>query len=290
MTRISAGSRSVVFNANVTGGQAIHRLVAFKTHSEEAIDTYMSFRAELCDLAAEVSFQSRRVPIDRFIDFVRAGDVADSRDRYAALRTAEILAYSAERVPSRPLPLPGTPELSGEKNRPLRPLEIGLVRLVARSRNFRKGTVNLAVLDAGGSAGDLPHMTPDRVETDGDVAVFHLPDTARSMARTVPIPDWAIPFVRSERRQAVADGRHDWSIGYKKYKTRTHDVVSAGLMTIKPILDHAGLRFDKTVTPSSIRNTRAFDVFTEYGIFEAARVLGCRSLDQAASAIGLQHA
>jgi hypothetical protein len=161
---------------------------------------------------------------------------------------------------------------------------------IACTFNFRKGAFNLAVLDAGGSGADLPHMTPDRVDISGDSAVFHLPHTARSAARTLPVPEWAVPLVKAERWVALAAGRDSWSIGYKKSKTKVEDIQSAGLMTVKPILDHAGLRFDRTVTPSSIRNTRAHDVFAEHGIFEAALVLGSHSLDRAAAAIGVQLA
>ena len=108
-------------------------------------------------------------------------------------------------------------------------------------------------------------MHPDRIDLTLGIPVFLLPATARSVARTVPIPKWAILLVSDERRIAVADGRATWSIGYKKWKTQTDDVQSAGLMTIKAILDHAGLRFDGTVTPSSIRNTRALEVYAEHG-------------------------
>lgn len=42
MSFIADGFRTVVFNANVTGTDAVRRLVAVRTHPEQAIDTYLS--------------------------------------------------------------------------------------------------------------------------------------------------------------------------------------------------------------------------------------------------------
>jgi len=135
------GSRTVVFNANVTGTVAVRRLVTARTHPEEAIETYLSYSSEICSLAAETSHRTRKVSTQRFHEFLQATDLAERRDRYAALRTAEILAYAMGGVPSKPLNLAEPPSGPVATNRVLQQLEIGLSRLYRLHLQFPKGGV-----------------------------------------------------------------------------------------------------------------------------------------------------
>lgn len=262
------------------GYDTLEGLRRVQTHSDLAVDTFRGYSADLVAIAELASVESRLVPVHVLWDFIIQGDRDQIRERYCAVRTAEILAGS--RIPALDYPWEGNDRSTRGFGRVLNPLEIGLVRYVATRWRGVLATVNIAVFDTGGAAADLPRMTPARVELrQADRSGrFVFEETARTYARSAEIPAWALDGVDEAVFDATSEDRLDTSVGYTGKATRLDRVESAGLVMIGKVLERCGLAQDSSVLPSSITSTAGRAAWEQGGLDHAAQVLGLRSLDK----------
>lgn len=284
--------RTIVDRRSEVDAARLSALTELQTHTAEAVTVVVSYGQELvADLGCGV------VTDAVLFDWVSQGDPAVRRDRYATVRTLELFRVRA--IDRDPLAYPEIRLAHDDRylrRRPLQPTEIGLVRLAAiYLRNVHVASV--AVLDAGGTAGDYPGLGPDRVvitDLDHRQGFFMLGGTTRISPRTNPIPSWAFDRIVTatetvQSREAGLGDRHlphvDPSIctGSRKHRAK---VESAALMNVRTVLDVSGLRQDPTVEPASIRNTQGRHLWQTHSLEEAARRLGVNDFNSLRREIG----
>ena len=148
--------------------------------------------------------------------------------------------------------------------RPLRPLELGLVRLLARVSTARSALVATAM--AGADSGELAIIRPDAPhvvdglltgeidlpggehgESDGNGAPRRHPGPTRPYRRTVHLPAWAHTAVTA-RLEATAGGP-DALLIYSGLSQSPSKIESSLLMNLNATLKLAGLAGDRSVSP-----------------------------------------
>ena len=264
------------------------------THSDEALGALLSHLNRLAEL---LKARQGHQAIDGFLSEV---DDWDSQlDRYAALHTAD-LAVGCKPQPTR---WPGWVAADANlSKRPLRPLELALVRLLARTSTARAALVATAM--AGADSGELAIIRPDAPhvvdgllageidlpggehgESDGNDAPRGRPGPTRPYRRTVHLPAWAHTAITA-RLEATAGGP-DALLLYSGSSQSPSKIESSLLMNLNATLKLAGLAGDRSVSPLSIRNGAARERYDETGSIEAvAAMLGYEDLNLTQRHIG----
>lgn len=254
-------------------------------------DSVVAHLGRLADeLAASfLRFGPTPVAIDRFLAVATAWE--DRLDRRAALHLFELLPGGDPHPSSWPEWLP--PRTRTLKVRPLRPLELALVGLVAR-RDPRQLAVVGAVA-AGCDSGELALIYPRHVELDeaGGPSAFAFPgepSAARGptpvVPRSAPIPDWAVPAIRQRLDPTLRD--QDQPLLYDGQSEDVGKIQSSILMTVRKVLRLAGLAGDPSVAPRSIRLGAALERWHATGSIEsAAGMLGLADLGKVQRQLGV---
>lgn len=288
----NTSARSVIDDRSQVDPTTLAMLTSMGTHTSQAV-------AALADLGAHFagSIGFGGVADDDLVDWINQGDHIERRDRYATIRTLELLRVRA--IDLDPLPYPNIDLPSPDRHlrrRPLQPTEIGLVRLTALYLQDLH-VASVAVLDSGGTAGDLAGVGPEQVvitDRANGQGFFVLCGTAWIATRTNPIPAWSFDRVLAARDSAAKRektiGDSDLTDIYPSICTNSrkqhNKVVSAALMNVKTVLDLTGLRQDLTVEPASIRNTFGREIWNTSGLEEAGRLLGVNNFNGLRKEIG----
>ena len=260
-------------------------------HTCMASDSVVDQMGRLADELAEwfERYGPTPVAIDRFLAGAPAWE--DRLDRWAVLHLFELLP-GGDPHPS-PWPEWLRPSTKTLKVRPLRPLELALVGLVARG-DVRQLAVVGAVM-AGCDSGELAHLYSCHVELDeaGEPIAFALPGEPPTrcgptpvVPRSAPIHEWAVPAIRQRLDPALRDqGR---PLLYDGRSEDPHKVQSTILMTVGKVLRLSGLAGDPSVAPRSVRLGAALERWHTTGSIEsAAGLLGLTDLGKVQRQLGL---
>lgn len=239
---------------------------------------------EVDRLAGDLDARLARQPAELAVDgFLAAGDGwADRLDRRAVLRIGEVLSM----LPVAALSWPGWAHPDPHaRRRPLRPVELTLVRLVARRGRLLRGLA-VAVAEAGAASGELAllRVADAAVDADGK-AWLALPGCRRARPRRRPLPGWARPLLQG--RQETVDGDQARLLLYDGASSDDGRIQSAVLMQLGAALGDAGLTGDPSVAPLSLRNTTGRAIHETSGIEAAADALGAARLDPLRAELGL---
>ncbi len=266
------------------------------THPDHVLAELTVHVGRLDDLFSQVESHQA---VDRYL--AEAGEWEERLDRYAVLHTMD-LAVGSKAQPTRwPGWVPSDPNLS---KRPLRPLELALSSLIARSSIGR--TVLVAVAMAGADSVELAAILPSALSVHerritGEIALPggrpRAPDGLNSAPRrpgpTPPryrmaaLPSWSLPAV--QERLDGASFYADVPLLYTGRSTSPEKIQSSLLMNLNAILRMAGLSGDPTVSPLSIRNGAALARYRETGnIEEVDTMLGYGDLNLTQRHIGLR--
>lgn len=259
------------------------RLRSVGTFSEGAVE-------RICELSDELERLLNVSPALRAIDFFlsRATTHAHRLDRYSAIRALEVL----DQIKGNPIPWPGwLPENANLRERVLRDIEIGVVRLVALKSALKTGPV--AVLDAGGISGELGLLHGADLASRGSAGfTVSAPGTLRqerfgytmAFPRTLQIGKWA-----SGKFETLSEATSPEDLLlYAGSATKQERIQSSILMNVTSTLSYAGIGADPTVRPLSIRNTAGLRAYEEGGLEAAATLLGHDDYNSVAQKIGLQ--
>jgi integrase len=194
-------------------------------------------------------------------------------------RTARQLGL-AESDPTLDLVLPPRSNL---KTRPLSTDEVELCR--ACSLHTLTSTRLPAAWALAESSARSAEIGRVRV-ADVDLVTSHLwlPGSRRTVARSVPISEWA--RTQLERRIRALDADPNTPLVYEGAEGSDYHRQAAACVAIGDTLRRAGLGAEPDVRPSSVAAWAGWQVHEETGrIEESARRLGVRSLDRAARMI-----
>ena len=180
------------------------------------------------------------------------------------------------------------PPRSGLGARPLTDDEVVLCRTAtwtARATDLRRPAA-WALAEATASTAEIPQVTVADVDDREGHWTVALPGTRRCEPRTVTLTGWGAKVV--ERRLAELPDDPDALLAYNGTAaagtTARH---AAGCALVAGVLDRCGLGREPDVRPASVRHWRARTLFDADGTVEdVARLLGLRSLDEAADAVG----
>ena len=243
--------------------------MAAGTHDQAAADHLDALAAVFGDLLQRYS--SARA-VDQFLAEPRAW--VERLDRFAALRTFEVLAN----LPSKPLPRPRwIPDDPNCRFRVLRPLEIGLVRLVSLADD-RHATI-IAMCDVTAGSGELVGLDSSRfgLDASGMATSVSLPGTSVVVARDRVVPAWAKKAVTKTLLNAQDGARPCGApVLYEGKSEDASKIQSSLIMIINKVLAAAGLGDDGTVTPKSIRNTAGRSAYDAEGFEAAVKACGVK--------------
>ncbi len=281
-----------------------------------------SVLAELTILEGRLSklFASNepRAAVDRFLSEVDGWE--DRLDRYAVLHILDLAFGSTPKETRWPDWVPCDPNQS---KRPLRPLELALVRLIARSDIPTKASLKgktkvakcshvdrvvlVAAAMAGADSGELAYILPSAPEViagrvtgnidlpggrrspnaSTDDSAPQVPGPTSARPRTATLPAWTLQAV--EARLVVAANYPQAPLLYTGQSTSIEKIQSSLLMNLSSTLKLAGLGGDKSVSPLSIRNGAARERYDETGSIEVvAAMLGYGDLNLTQRHIGLR--
>lgn len=222
----------------------------------------------------------------------RSGDtvsVSTSRFRRTALRalfrTLRIHDYDA---PDLTLDIALPPRPKGAA-RPLSDDEVVFCRTVAktpRARDHRRPAA-WALAEAGAVTSEQAMVCVGDLDCTERPSTVALAGTRRVRAREVTLSDWGARMVsiRLAELPSVNPGTLLVYGGSRAFDSAAAQAATCNL--VGNVLRDAGLACDPAVRPASVRHWRARVEFDETGrIEDAANLLGHRSLDEAAEAIG----
>jgi integrase len=138
-----------------------------------------------------------------------------------------------------------------------------------------------ALAEVGGTTSEIPAVLPENLDL-GAQRIW-LPGSTKTDPRWARLSPWAAAQI-SRRLAAIGD-----AVGPIAYdgKGSAASRQASTCVTLRRILNRAGLAGDPSVRPASIRAWLGRQVLSESGaIDEVARRLGLRSLDQAAALVG----
>lgn len=262
------------------------------THTEEAVETLTTYGREIV-----TELGTGPIPETELNGWIATGGIEEQRDRYATVRTLELFRVRA--IDGDPLPfpdLPTPPDNPHVRRRCLQPAEIGLIRLASRYRTDMHASA-IAVLDAGGIAGDYPGLGADQVvivDAANQIGYFRLAGTNFVRERTNPIPGWAFePVMAATEAYKKREGKlkdRDQTDCHPSICTdsrkNVNKVTSAALMIVKTVLDDTGIRQDPTVKPESIRNTAGRRIWQADSLEAAAAALGVTNFNSLRKELG----
>lgn len=173
--------------------------------------------------------------------------------------------------------------------RPLRDEEIVFCRTVAktaRAKDLRRPAA-WALAEAGAVTSEQARITLGALDDPWAPSVVSLPGTRRARPRTVELTDWGRRVLAA--RAAELEVHDDAALlvygGMREADSAAAQAATCNL--VGNVLREAGLARDPLVRPASVRHWRAAAVFAaSERIEDAANLLGHRSLDEAAAAIG----
>lgn len=284
--------RIVVDSHGDVSADTLAAFVDLGAHTEEAVEILATYGKEIV-----TELGPGPIPEAELNGWVATGGIEDQRDRYATVRTLELFRVRA--IDGDPLPFPNIPAPADNphvRRRWLQPVEIGLIRLASLYRTDMHACA-IAVLDAGGIAGDYPGLGADRVvvvDAANQIGYFRLVGTNFVGERTNPIPGWAFESVMAstaayKKREAKLAKRDQIdchpSICTDSRKN-VNKVTSAALMNVKTVLDDTGIRQDTTVKPESIRNTAGRRFWQADSLEAAAAALGVTNFNSLRKEVG----
>lgn len=237
------------------------RLTAAGSHSSAEAALVERFAA---DLDARMAALPIGTAVSRFLD--EATGRPERLERRAALRTLELLSG----LVVAPLVWPvwaGSIDDPHRRKRPLLPLEMGLVRLVAMQHDEWAAVVAVAELPARSC--ELLVPAANFAVDNGGIAV-HLPGGRWVRPRTRRLPAWAV----AATTRLVGARPNAPHLLYRGRSTREPAIESSVLMTIGRVLHNAGLADDRTVAPMSICNTGSRIVYEQAGLEAAVEAAG----------------
>lgn len=225
------------------------------------------------DLQAHLERHPALQAVDRWLAQAQTWD--DRLDRRATVATLERLSGF------RPTPLdwPGwQPPKDTPRKRLLRPLELGLLRLHARTYDLQR-VATVALLEAGATSGELPLVTPASI--DGDTV--QLPGKRGVKPRTVAVPEWSRRDIK-ELVGVVHDGQPLVYTG----DSDDHDKrVSSILMNFQKPFTQSGLKADPTLAPMSVTYTGLRNTYEAEGWEACAHAAGVGNWQRLRTNIGL---
>lgn len=197
----------------------------------------------------------------------------------AYFRTARSLGIGCD-DPTMYIGLPGRDQ-PGHR-RALTPDEAQLVGFFADLGAHKRHSSTVALLLAGARTGEIGHLTVGDINLDERTARLH--GSIKYTERVVSLDEHAttvltdrITHLHNDRRQPLCD------TGTGSDAARQARVG----MTVGAVLRAAGLSDDPAITPTSLTAYAGARAFARSGrIEDAARVMGSRSLDSAATLIG----
>jgi len=230
--------------------------------------------------------------IDTFL--AEADEWQERLERYATLHTLDAAIGNKPQTTLWPGWAPKDPNCS---KRPLLPIELALVRLIAR--NGDRGPL-LATSMSGADSSELATILPGAVHlsasgTSGEIELpgrlhegARCPGPTAAAPRRARLPRWALPAITE--RLEVAKDTPDHPFLYKGSATVPHKIRSSLLMGLRAVMRDAGLGGDPTISPLSIRNGAALERYQETGsIEEVADMLGYRDLNLTQRQIGMRE-
>lgn len=242
----------------------------------------------ICDLA--------QVTVAHCEAFIEApgkdgADVSVSTSRFrrttlrALFRSLRLAGFAAPDL-TLDLELPTRPVRTA---RPLSDEEVIFCRTVAktaRAKDLRRPAA-WALAEAGAVTSEQARVTADDIDDRWAPSEVTLPGTRRVRSRTVELTDWGRRVLAARLGELEA---YDPSTPLVYGGDREPDSVAAQAAMcnlVGNVLREAGLARDPHVRPASVRHWRAEAVFRKSKrIEDAANLLGHRSLDEAAAAIG----
>ena len=241
----------------------------------------------VADAIVRLERDRRTLGGSRAVDLFLASAVGfDERcDRWAAVRIIELAGGGTDKGMAWPGWVPAGP---GARRRPLRPLEMVAARVAAMTKlsSQEKGLparcATVGVVEAGAIGGELGKILPDDVVfDDGVVVAVRLRGTVRDNSsgfpaaspRTAVLPLWAR---QAFTEVAMAATRQDRPVLLRASSDETdpHRIQTALMSRVSRVLEVAGHRGEAAVTPASIRNAAARDVFERDGLGAAVAFLG----------------
>lgn len=194
-------------------------------------------------------------------------------------RTARSLGIGCD-DPTAVIDLPGRGR-PGHR-RALTPDEAQLVRFFADLGAHKRHSSTVALLLAGARTGEIGHLTVGDIDANKKAA--RLPGSVKYAQRVVPLDDHAAMVLKARIAHLGGDPRQPLcDTGTGSDAARQARVG----MTVGAVLRAAGLSVDPAITPTSLTAYAGAQAFGQTGLIEdAARVMGARSLDSAATLIG----
>jgi hypothetical protein len=180
------------------------------------------------------------------------------------------------------------PPRSGLRARPLTYDEVVLCRtatFTARATDLRRPAA-WALAEATATTAEIPLVTAAHVTEGRDGWIVSLPGTRRTEPRTVTLTGWGATVV--ERRLAGLEGTPGAPLAYSgTAPAGTSARHAAGCALVAVVLDRCGLGLEPDVRPASVRHWRARALLDSGArVEDVAVLLGLRSLDEAAAAVG----
>lgn len=169
--------------------------------------------------------------------------------------------------------------------RPLTDAELLQLRTAVMSRrgNPPPGAIVLALAEAGASTAELTVLRWAALGVD----TVELPGGQRTLARTVALSDWGVSVLASARHGPGVSGPALIVSGSSK-PPGSQPAQAAMTNRLRQLLRTAGLHHEPGLGPRSIRLWAASARYRDTGrIEDSAHVLGMRSLDCCAAAIGI---
>ncbi|HMR94830.1 MAG TPA: hypothetical protein PKE05_04785 [Microthrixaceae bacterium] len=169
--------------------------------------------------------------------------------------------------------------------RPLTNAEIHQLRTAVMTRRGDPpaGAVLLALAEAGASTVELTIVC----WADIAASCVALPGGARILPRTVALTDWGAATITQARATTTAAAT-DLAVSGSAMPPGSQPAQAAMTNRLRQLLRTAELHTDPTLGPRSIRLWAAANRYRKTGrIEDAAHVLGMRSLDACAAAIGI---
>ncbi|MEL5959470.1 hypothetical protein AADR41_32755 [Streptomyces sp. CLV115] len=206
------------------------------------------------------------------------------RSAYRGLRELGL----SDQDPARDIVLP--PRTDGE----VRPLSEGEVVDLRHQASFvarpsRHGAAAALAL-SGGHSGEIGHIRVRDLDAQGRRVWMH--GSTKTDPRWCLLDDWALVTLQGRAEFVTARQVHAPSAPWARLAVSDHDAPDCNLqaracVALRDLLVRIGLGGEADVKPSSVTAWAGVEVFERTGrIEQAARRLGLRSLDRAATVIG----
>ena len=173
--------------------------------------------------------------------------------------------------------------------RPLTTIEVEHCRTcveTAGSKDLRRSAA-WALAEAGALTSEIAQVTVADVDDSTVPTTVSLAGTKRLEARTVELTSWGQARLAARLDEMGECGPASSIVYGGRQPTTSVAAQASACNLVSRVLDAARLGADDGVRPSSVRLWRAQSLFVETGRLEdAARLLGHRSLDEAAAAVG----